>query len=324
VRFFSLALATAPAHAEALYLRGTGFYHLGRYAAALADLTRAADLDPAQARYLSQKAHAHWMLRQTDLAVAAARAAARLDPWMPAAHELLSTLEMPGPNYLVVLALIHEILRPDTYIEIGVSRGASLRQVRPWTTALGVDPDPQLPGPAAPNQRIFPMTSDEFFARHDVRQELGGRPLQLAFIDGMHHFEYALRDFMNLEPYCTPESVVLVHDCCPLDAETARRERATEFWSGDIWRLILALKKYRPDLAVAVIATLPTGLAVIRNLDPASRVIHDRLDRICEEFLAVEFDVLEGRKAQMLNLVPNDLDHILALFPGAGHRRPDA
>ena len=41
---------------------------------------------------------------------------------------------------------------------------------------------------------LFPQTSDEFFARNDVGAELGGLPVDLAFIDGMHHFEFALRD----------------------------------------------------------------------------------------------------------------------------------
>ena len=107
--------------------------------------------------------------------------------------------------------------------------------------------------------------------------ELGGKAVDLAFIDGMHLFEYALRDFSNLERLCTPHSTILVHDCYPLDRQTADRERTTLFWSGDIWRLILLLKKYRPDLEINVIAAPPTGLGVIRNLDPASRVIADNL-----------------------------------------------
>ena len=48
------------------------------------------------------------------------------------------------------------------------------------------------------------MTSDDFFASHDLAQVLGGRPVDLAYIDGMHQFEFALRDFMNLERYVGP------------------------------------------------------------------------------------------------------------------------
>ena len=85
------------------------------------------------------------------------------------------------------------------------------------------DPEPRLARPPAANHKIFAQTSDAFFASHDLGSELGGVPVDLAFIDGMHHFEYALRDFTNLERFCTRVSVILIHDCYPFDRETAER-----------------------------------------------------------------------------------------------------
>ena len=90
----------------------------------------------------------------------------------------------------------------------------------------------------------------------------------MAFIDGMHHFEYALRDFINIEPLCRTGSVVFIHDCYPIDARSAERDQVTAFWSGDIWRLLVLLKKYRPDLAIHTLGTPPTGLGLITRLDP--------------------------------------------------------
>src|SRR5262249_26303853 len=145
------------------------------------------------------------------------------------------------------------------------------------------------------NATVYEMTSDEFFARHDVRGKLGG-PIELAFIDGMHHFEFALRDFINIEKSCTPDSTVLFHDAYPLDRATAERERRTGFWSGDIWRFVLALRKYRPDLRVHTIASAPTGLGVIRGLDPSSRVLGERYAEIEREFLALDYSVLDADK----------------------------
>ena len=89
--------------------------------------------------------------------------------------------------------------------------------------------------------------------------ELGGKTVDLAFIDGMHQFEFALRDFINVEKLCSPDSVILIHDVYPIDATSAARERISWFWSGDIWRLILMLKKYRPDLTVNVIGAAANG-----------------------------------------------------------------
>ena len=51
--------------------------------------------------------------------------------------------------------------------------------------------------------------------------------MDFAFIDGMHLFEFALRDFMNLERHCTPQSVIMVHDCYPTEREHAEREPQT-------------------------------------------------------------------------------------------------
>jgi len=151
-----------------------------------------------------------------------------------------------------------------------------------------------------------------------VKAELGDRPVDLAFIDGLHLFEFALRDFISLERFCSADSIILIHDVYPIDRTSAARERASWFWSGDIWRLILALKKYRPDLMVNVIGTRPTGLGIVQNLDPDSRVLVDRQDEIIKEFMALDISVLDGRKAEMLNRFPNDWASIATLIDSRG------
>jgi len=76
----------------------------------------------------------------------------------------------------------------------GVDQGQSFEIATPETLALGVDPNPCVRKALKPNQRVFAETSDDFFDNHDVIAELGGKTLELAFIDGMHQFEIALRD----------------------------------------------------------------------------------------------------------------------------------
>lgn len=234
------------------------------------------------------------------------------------AHDMLSLLEFPGEGYFQVLTRIHEYVKPATYLEIGVDQGESFKVVDPTTVALGIDPNPHIDAALSPNHRVFRETSDDFFEQHDVNSELGGKKLDLAFIDGMHQMEFALRDFINVEKYCSKDSIVLVHDVYPIDAISASRERVSQFWSGDIWRLILILKKYRPDLAVNVIATRPTGLAIIQNPDPQSRVLAERQHEIIDEFLAIDITVLDGCKDQMLNRFPNDWPSIARLIDSRG------
>jgi hypothetical protein len=237
-----------------------------------------------------------------------------LDPSLPHVHVRLSQLRMPGPSYVDVLRAIHGHLRPRTYLEVGVETGMTLRLASPETRSIGVDPEPILNAPLNASTTLHTMTSDAYFAGHDVRAELGGLPIDLAFIDGMHHFEFALRDFINIERNASPQSTVLIHDCYPFDRATAERERKHLFWSGDIWRLVLILKKYRPDLRVNVIATAPTGLGVVRGLAPASRVLAERVEEIVAEFAALDYSALEADKPGMLALFPNDWDRIKAIL----------
>jgi hypothetical protein len=157
------------------------------------------------------------------------------------------------------------------------------------------------------------MPSDEYFATHDVQADLGGLPIDLAFIDGAHVFDQALRDFINAERNSTPHSTILLHDCYPLTRFTAQREQRSLFWSGDVWRLVLILKKYRPELTIANVAAFPTGLCVVRGLDPASRVLADRHDAIVEEFMAVDYGALDPDKPGLLNLYPNDSERVLGV-----------
>lgn len=302
-----------PGHAEALFMRGTAALELERQPEAMADLERAVELSPREPRYLFNLALAHWINGNTARTIDLCRKAISIASFPPA-QLLLANIELYGEDYFAILARLHAQLKPRTYLEVGVFRGSSLRRVPPETLAIGIDPKPLLDQPPGPNQRVFAETSDDYFAKHDVVQEFGGHRIDMAFIDGMHQFEYALRDFINIERLAGPGCVVLVHDCYPLDAQTAMRERSTAFWSGDIWRLILLLQKYRPDLAVHTIATPPTGLGMIFNLDPSSRVLTDRLDDIVAEYLATDYSVLDGHKPELLNYCPNDWPAIAALL----------
>ncbi len=234
------------------------------------------------------------------------------------AHEMLSVMEFPGEDYLQVMARIHEHLNPATYLEIGIDQGSSFDIVRPATRAVGIDPTPSLQSAPGPNHRVFAQTSDDFFERNDVIEVLGGKTIDLAFIDGMHLLEFALRDFINVERYCSPDSTILIHDVYPIDAISAARERSSRFWSGDIWRLVLILKKYRPDVAVNVIAARPTGLAIVQNLDPNSRLLSERIDEVLDEFLALDISVLDGKQDRMLNRFPNDWPAIADLIDSHG------
>jgi tetratricopeptide (TPR) repeat protein len=303
--------------ADALFVRGSGLLQAGKPRRALPHLALAARLASSNPQYFAAAALAASKTGNVDAAVRYCERALQLDHQLEAVHGLLEGLFLHGELYLRLLERIHRQLRPRTYAEIGVELGESLRLVLPATQAIGIDPEPKLRYVPPASVRIFTETSDEFFARHDVRALFDGLPLDLAFIDGMHHFEYALRDFMNFERCSAPASTILIDDCFPHDRRTAQRERLITFWSGDIWKLVVLLKKYRPDLAIHTIAAPPTGLCMVRNLDPSSRFIADNLQRLIDEFMALDYGYLEKDRARKLNLFPNDWEKIRPLLGSA-------
>jgi hypothetical protein len=254
----------------------------------------------------------HWLGRDEASAALCQRALAVRDDGR--VYRYLAGLELPGEDYLRVLARMHAYLRPATYLEIGVARGDSFRLPHSSTRAIGIDPAPRVPYRLAAHQTLFAQTSDEFFATRDVIAELGGQRLEMAFIDGMHHFEFALRDFANLEALCAPRAVIFVHDCHPLDARSSAREQVTRFWSGDVWRLIALLKRHRPDLGIHTLATAPTGLGMITGLSPGARFTSEQLAALTAEGLALDFADIAARKAEALNVFPNDWVKIRALL----------
>jgi hypothetical protein len=221
------------------------------------------------------------------------------------AHLERAKRALPGPVYLAVLVWIHRLLRPATYVEIGVADGESLRAAQPGTRCIGIDPAPRIDKPLNAPARLFSLTSDEFFARHDLGQLLDGGAFSLAFIDGLHLFEQALRDFIHLEQHAASRSIVLLHDCVPLDGETSARTRTTEFYSGDVWKLALCLRETRPDLRMVVVPTPPTGLCIVSGLDAGSRVLAREYDACVRRYAGLTFDDCRRRRGAMPPAIPN-------------------
>lgn len=187
-----------------------------------------------------------------------------------------------------LLSLSHAILRPDTYLEIGVDRGRTLGLALPGTVAVGVDPAPKLRYPISRRTSVVDETSDRFFS--SARAEHAALwPVDLAFIDGMHLFEYVLRDFRNVESLTHQGSTIIVDDCLPRGEREAQRSRETAIWSGDVWKLLICLERYRPDLHVVLVDASPAGLCIITNPDASSTVLFDAEEEILDSVGSLSF-----------------------------------
>jgi hypothetical protein len=185
--------------------------------------------------------------------------------------------------YRDFLGRIHEVLEPPTYLEIGVRNGDSLALAR--SPSIGIDPAYRLKVAPPAGAKLFPVTSDDFFARAEPLLTFGGRRVAFSFIDGMHLAEFALRDFVNVERHADWTAAIVFDDILPRDVEEANRDRSTHQWTGDVYKVLEVLEAHRPDLVVLRVGTEPTGLGLVLGLDPESRVLEHRLDELCDRLV---------------------------------------
>ena len=274
--------------------------------------------DNRRAGFHLARAKAYRLLGDDATAASEFRTALTFDADLVQAHIGLSELQLPGEGYLDRLARLHAMLSPETYLEIGVANGQSLACARPPTRAIGIDPEPKINVPLKTETHIFCETSDAFFARQGLLPLLNGRPLTLAFIDGLHVFQQSLKDFMYVEAFCGPQSAVLFHDTIPLDEVTQRPDRQRKFYTGDVWKTVLCLKHYRPDLDIFTIATPWSGLTVVTGLDPSSCVLSENYDAAVARFDAIPYSEIENRLKVALNILPNDWHEVEARLKARG------
>ena len=172
-----------------------------------------------------------------------------------------------------LLQLLHQKTQPRTYLEIGIRTGRSMVLSR--CRSIGVDPSFKIDNPIHCDVQLIKATSDDFFARKESLAHFDGVPVDLAFIDGMHLSDFALRDFINVEPFIADTGVVVLDDVLPRNGREAARDRKTEPWTGDVYKVVEILQRRRTDLVVLLVNTAPTGTAVIIGVDQASTILKD-------------------------------------------------
>jgi predicted O-methyltransferase YrrM len=159
------------------------------------------------------------------------------------------------------LTRLHQRIQPGTYLEIGVDQGQSLSLSR--APSIGIDPDYRITREIKCDLHLARTSSDEFFARVHPLVHFAEPIIDLAFIDGMHLAEFVVRDYLAVERFTSPASVIVVDDVLPRSVAEANRHRDTVDWTGDVYKAMTALRELRPDLVVVEVDTEPTGVAVI-------------------------------------------------------------
>jgi hypothetical protein len=222
------------------------------------------------------------------------------------AHSQAARAAFPGPGYQQWLSWLHERLHPQYYCEIGIASGKTLGLARPETCVIGVDPNFNIVEPLPAWSKLFRLPSDEFFQAGHASATLGENQVDLSFIDGLHTFDQALRDFVNLERHSKPGSLIAFHDILPFCEEVATRRRQTRFWTGDTFKVLLVLASVRPDLRLAVVPCYPSGLGIVTGLDPRNTVPPTEYANALETWQKVGFSDAFAKMQQSVATLPND------------------
>ncbi|PWE33313.1 hypothetical protein DDZ14_05905 [Maritimibacter sp. 55A14] len=202
--------------------------------------------------------------------------------------------KIDGMRYTEVLGAIEARRGIDWYLEIGSRSGTSIAQRK--CNFVAVDPFFAIKAPVfngAPQMHFMQMTSDDFFASGFL-QKAGIRP-DLAFIDGLHLFEFALRDFMNAEKTMGRDGIICLHDVCPFNyamttRDTAYYEKLRRPWTGDVWKVMAVLMEYRPDLKIDILPAHKTGLGCVTHLEAGNTVLDEKYDEILARYQDFELE----------------------------------
>jgi len=194
---------------------------------------------------------------------------------------------MDPTGYREVLDRFEALTSPDWYLEVGSRNGSSLTTRK--CSFIAIDPvfAPRFPilGPGR-QMHFMQMESDTFFTSGFLART--GISPDFAFIDGMHQFEFALRDFINCEAAMRRDGHIFLHDVAPFNHTMTTRDPAYmgegRPWTGDVWKVIAILREFRPDLSARIITAHSTGLGCVSNLDPTNSTLLSNYDAILARF----------------------------------------
>lgn len=125
-----------------------------------------------------------------------------------------------------------------SYLEIGVAAGECFNRVD-IREKFAVDPKPILQ-----DNRVYRMTSDEFFDALALDEgDPGSNHVDIVFIDGEHREAQVVRDIKNSFDLLSADWVIL-HDTNPKKESHQTPSPSEATWQGDVWRAVANLKSH--------------------------------------------------------------------------------
>lgn len=213
------------------------------------------------------------------------------------------------------LSIIQSLMKHKglkNYLEIGVFNGHIFFRIKS-DFKVAVDPEfrfdklrifgKTLLNPKNIHNKYYSKTSDAFF-EEDAPALLKDKQFDLALIDGMHEYDYALRDVENTLKYLSDDGVIIMHDCNPLTkaaACTFQEWKDRDFagtWNGDVWKVILHMQSVRKDVN-AFVLDCDHGLGIITKGKPEQSFDYSK-----EQIDKLTYEEFEVNRKKWLNLKP--------------------
>jgi len=203
------------------------------------------------------------------------------------------------------------------YLEIGVFNGHVFFRVKS-TFKIAVDPEFKFDalrkmGKTVINpynifNKYYSKTSDDFFEQ-DAPGLFTKNKIDIALVDGMHEYEYALRDVENILDSLSDDGVIIIHDCNPATKEAARTydewkaKGMTGQWNGDVWKAIVHLRSLRNDIDVFVL-DCDYGLGIVTKRKP-----ENNLNFSLQQIISFTYEDFNANRAQWINLKRADYSY---------------
>ena len=121
-----------------------------------------------------------------------------------------------------------------SYIEIGVFTGKVFFAIKA-KNKIAVDPDFKFSSIKKFSKlftnvtnwkaKYFKTKSDHFFETNKALLAKTG--VDICLVDGMHEFDFALNDVLNVLPYLSENGIIIMHDCNP---ESEQSSSSFEEW----------------------------------------------------------------------------------------------
>ena len=223
-------------------------------------------------------------------------------------------------NREIIIQKLLKARKGKTYLEIGVSTGRVFFSILS-TSKYAVDPlfkfsrwkvfRRTIKNPTNIFNKYYTSTSDDFFSKQ-APEIFSQKRINVCLVDGMHEYDFALRDIENALKYLEDDGVIIVHDCNPVTEKmgsTFEEWKGRGYdgeWNGDVWKAILHLRCTRNDVHVFVL-DCDYGLGIITKGKP-----ENNLTLPVDSIAKLSYQDFHANRESWLNLKP--LSHFYNFF----------